>query len=117
MRRSGAEVEPSERRVAFLVGDDVIEHRRDCRILCVGAPGAAEFELQPILERGKASNVTVEMLPSIQNTTAQISIERRFIPAVCRPDQTATERFGDAFETFDVPGFFGVANGKKKLRI
>ena len=117
MGRSGAEVEPSERRVPFLVGDDVIEHRSDCRIFCVGAPGAAELELQSVLECGKTRNITVEMLPGIEHAAMQISIERRFIAAIGRPGQTAAECFRDAFETFDVPRLFGVAHREKKLRI
>ena len=117
MRRSDAEVEPAEGRVPFLVGDDVIEHRSDCRIFGVGAPGAAELELQSVLECGKTRNITVEMLPGVQHAAVQISIERQFIAAVGWPDETATECFRDAFETFDVPRLFGVAHRKKELRI
>ncbi len=112
LRGARSQIQPSERGMTLLVGDDAIEDGSNGDVGCLHPPRSAEFQLEPILECGVYRHIAIEVLARVQHAPMQIAIENALIVPLDGARRTAAKCLRNPVEALDVPGLLGVARRK-----
>src|ERR1700716_601175 len=98
--------------MTFLVGDHAIEDGGNSGVGCLHPPRPAEFQLEPILERGVYRHIAIEVLARVQHAPMQGAIENALIIPLEGARHTATKCLRNPVEALDMPGLLGVTRRK-----